>query len=311
MFETPVYKLLARNDTGQAPGHQGGIVIPADLEDYFPDVEGEISAANPTADVIVIADLVVAGRYVDTVSTRYQYQTWGGTRSPERRLTGGLGPLRNVANPNDLVLFSRSSDDHQRMLITLVQEGTAEYESILSATSGARWGVVQGLPEPTRNRDIRDAEAIIEETSSGDFSLYDDDRQTVESPVSKKARDAAFRKKLMKAYNGARCMATGELSHEPGGLVNLDAAHIVSVKAGGSDDLRNGLLLSKDVHWAFDKGLFSVADDYTVLLSDFARRSENNEVVKRIDGQRLDFGNALLRPHMDAIGWHREYVFLD
>ena len=32
MLETPVFKILAPNDTGSSPGHQGGIVIPKDIE---------------------------------------------------------------------------------------------------------------------------------------------------------------------------------------------------------------------------------------------------------------------------------------
>jgi putative restriction endonuclease len=39
IFDRPMFKRLAPNDTGAAPGHQGGIVIPKDLGPYFPDLE--------------------------------------------------------------------------------------------------------------------------------------------------------------------------------------------------------------------------------------------------------------------------------
>lgn len=309
MFDTPVFKILASNDTGQAPGHQGGIVIPAAIEDFFPDVEGDITPDTPTADVPIIADLVVDGRYRGTVETRYQYQTWGGTRSPERRLTGSLGPLRNAAYPNDMALFSRDPEKSDRMIITLIRQDTHEYNFIVSAHPRARWGIVPGLPRPASNRDIREAEREIEAKSADDFAMFDDTRRVIEAPVLKKARDAAFRRKLLQAY-GMNCLASGELIITPNELLNLDAAHIVPVEAGGGDDIRNGLLLSKDLHWAFDKGLFSLADDYSILVSDYARRSAHCEALKRIDGANLKFGDALLRPHADAMRWHRNNAFI-
>jgi len=310
MFDTPVYKVLASNDTGQAPGHQGGIVIPGDIEDFFPDVVGVITPHTPTADVPIVADLIVDGRYAGTVNTRYQYQTWGGKRSPERRLTGGLGPLRNEAYPDDMALFSRDPEKPEWMTITLLRQGSPEYESIVRNNPRSRWGIVPGLPEPASNRDIRIAEDEIEAMSVGEFSLFDDNRRIIEAPVFKKARDAAFRRKLLHAY-GASCMASGELIATPNDLFNLDAAHIVPVEAGGTDDVRNGLLLSKDLHWAFDNGLFSLGDDCSIVLSNYARNSRHCEAVKRIDGSNLMFGRVALRPHLDAIRWHRTKVLID
>ena len=118
MLETPVFKMLAPNDTGDSPGHQGGIVIPKDIEEFFPDIVGTTSAAHPTADVVLTADLIVNSILVATVKTRYQYQTWGGTRSPERRLTSNLGPLRNIATAGDIALFSRDIEQPQKIAVT-------------------------------------------------------------------------------------------------------------------------------------------------------------------------------------------------
>jgi hypothetical protein len=40
-YDKPVFKILARNDTGQTGGHQGGLVIPKSLVKYFPDLKVE------------------------------------------------------------------------------------------------------------------------------------------------------------------------------------------------------------------------------------------------------------------------------
>ncbi len=86
MLDTSVFKKLAHNDTGQAAGHQGGIVIPKAISQFFPPLPAVTATGGPTEDSFLSADLFVDGQRVDTVQTRYQHQTWGGTRSPERRL---------------------------------------------------------------------------------------------------------------------------------------------------------------------------------------------------------------------------------
>jgi putative restriction endonuclease len=309
MFDTPVYKLLAANDTGGARGHQAGIVIPADIEDFFPDVVGTISVDTPTVDVPVEAELVVDNRSVARVETRYQYQTWGGTRSPERRLTGSLGALRNVANADDMVLFSRDPEKPELIVIRLLRKGGEEYNEIVSANPDRRWGIVPGLPRPVGNKDITDAEDEISNITSAEFFMFDSSRPVLETQFQKKARSAAFRKSLLRTY-GSCCMASGEQINTPSGQLNLDAAHIVPVELGGTDDIRNGILLSKDLHWAFDNGLFSLNRDFRVVLSRHAENSDKCEPLKRIASTQLLFGAAELRPHETAVNWHFENRFL-
>lgn len=92
-FLQPRYKKLAHNDTGSAVGHQAGVLIPKDLESYFPKLSGTVGASHPTLDVQITAELVRGSSHAGTVDTRYQYQTWGGTRRAERRITGNLQNL--------------------------------------------------------------------------------------------------------------------------------------------------------------------------------------------------------------------------
>ncbi len=117
-FDQPLFKKLANNDTGSSKGHQGGIVIPKKIEHYFPFLDVPEGPANPTADRHVRAVLVVGNEQVGLVDTRYQYQTWTGTRL-ERRLTGNLGPLRNKAAGGDYLLIERGLDDPDFYRLTL------------------------------------------------------------------------------------------------------------------------------------------------------------------------------------------------
>ncbi|MFZ4682811.1 MAG: restriction endonuclease, partial [Terrimicrobiaceae bacterium] len=80
-WDAPFFKKLAHNDTGQASGHQGGVVVPKDLRVYFPALdEGQASAIAPTVDRYLIAEMFIPGQMVGSDIVRYQFQTWGGTR---------------------------------------------------------------------------------------------------------------------------------------------------------------------------------------------------------------------------------------
>jgi len=67
-----------------------------------------------------------------------------------------------------------------------------------------------------------------------------------------------FRFNVLKRY-GAKCaICYVENKHM------LDAAHIIPVDEDGTDDPRNGLILCKNHHAAFDRNLFTINPDYSI-----------------------------------------------
>lgn len=83
---------------------------------------------------------------------------------------------------------------------------------------------------------------------------------------SRKVRDRQFRKRVLEAYD-RRCALTGMQLINGGGRAEAQAAHVMSVEAGGPDTVANGIALSGTVHWMFDRGLLSLADSGAILLS--------------------------------------------
>ena len=79
----------------------------------------------------------------------------------------------------------------------------------------------------------------------------------------------------------------------------------------GSDFVRNGLALSGTLHWMFDRGLISVADDpdHTILVS---LNKVPREVADRliVPSRRLVLPEDRRNwPHPDNLRWHRENIF--
>ena len=112
--------------------------------------------------------------------------------------------------------------------------------------------------------------------------------------VSAKARlgQAEFRSSVMKGY-GEKC-AVCDMRHEK----ILDAAHIKPVSEGGGNNWRNGLVLCKNHHAAFDNNLFAIHPE----SKEFVFSSEKVE-------QELNFSQGKLitaegeMPHEDALKW--------
>ncbi len=140
-------------------------------------------------------------------------------------------------------------------------------------------------------------------------------KQTRETSVAyREARDIAFRKIMLDEYRGqcAVCQAKFLLRDEgKPDLIEANAAHIISVKALGPDDVRNGLSLCPRHHWALDEGLFTVTDAVTVRVSPAVLRAERRKFdLEEYDGESLVApAHEICRPHEEAIRWHRKRIF--
>lgn len=134
-------------------------------------------------------------------------------------------------------------------------------------------------------------------------------RPVLERLTRRKYRDVAFRRKVREAY-GNRCAMSGLHLRNGGGRPEVQAAHIKPVEKEGSDSVHNGLALSGTLHWMFDRGLVSIADDAETIL--VSRNKVPGDVIDRL----LHPGGKLLRPadwrdspHPQNLRWHRENVF--
>jgi putative restriction endonuclease len=312
MLDALVFKRLSHNDSGQSRGHQGGIVIPKDLAEFFPPLPAVATALNPTVDVRLTADLFVDGARVATVETRYQYQTWGGTRSPERRLTDNLGPLRSVSSEGDIVLFAKDLEDDTYIQMHLVRGGTKEYVRLSSLLPKTNWGSVDPKDPPVSVTEIRVAEAFVEAQTKEKPSAFTEDRKTFETITVRKARDRAFRNAVLAQYD-YRCAFTERRFVSPlsSKTMGLDAAHVIPVYEKGSDHPANGLPLTKELHWAFDRGLIGVNEDRTILVPRSVAEIVGNEFLKGLHGRSIqEAKNLTCRALDEAFAWHRANVLV-
>lgn len=139
-------------------------------------------------------------------------------------------------------------------------------------------------------------------------ALFEFHVDRVQQLVQRSFRDASFARQVKRAYGG-RCAISGLELRNGGGRAEVEAAHIKPVAHGGPDIVMNGIALSGTIHWMFDRGLISIADDFSVLVS-------HNKVDKAVADRLFHPGNTLLlpedkryHPHPDFLRYHRENIF--
>ena len=135
------------------------------------------------------------------------------------------------------------------------------------------------------------------------------ERPVLERLTRRKYRDVAFSRKVREAYDN-RCAMSGLTLRNGGGRPEVQAAHIRPVTRDGTDSVRNGLALSGTLHWMFDRGLISVAEDNETFL--VSHNKVPSDVVDRLlhpSGKLLTPLNPLNTPHPANLKWHRENVF--
>lgn len=124
--------------------------------------------------------------------------------------------------------------------------------------------------------------------------------------TERKVRDRQFRKRVLDVYDG-RCALTGMKLINGGGRAEAQAAHVMSVEAGGPDMVANGIALSGTVHWMFDRGLIGLSDAGDILLSRKINDVERVEKLIYPDRRaRLPLKEPQ-RPLPRYLAWHREW----
>jgi putative restriction endonuclease len=203
-----------------------------------------------------------------------------GNPSADDRLT------RYAMVPSDFVAFARDPACREKARRILI----AKY---FEPEERAAFYAMVGLPVPKADEIALDA--------------------SYQSPAEaeKKGRETRFRINVVAAYNYT-CSLTGyRLTTIAAGSI-VDAAHIHQFASSRNNDPRNGLALCKNAHWLFDTGLWTLTDDYRVIvaLGRFSEESPDQKALADYQGRKIRLPNdQKLWPDPVHIAWHRKNRF--
>ena len=124
-------------------------------------------------------------------------------------------------------------------------------------------------------------------------------------------REARFRVTVVAAYGYTcaltrRCLTTIAV----GSIV--EAAHIHPFSDSRNNEPQNGMALARDAHWLFDRGLWSITDDYRVIVAvgKFVESSPNARGLCDYHGEPLHLPeDRAIWPSPVHLAWHRKHVF--
>lgn len=116
-----------------------------------------------------------------------------------------------------------------------------------------------------------------------------------------------FRLTVVPAYDYT-CALTGYKLVTAGAGSIVDAAHIHQFAHSRNNDPRNGLALSKNAHWAFDEGIWSLTNDYRVILASdrFRETGPAPLLFATFEGKRIHLPKSrAFWPDPRHLEWHR------
>ena len=243
---------------------------------YFAAAKVEQIVPDPSASGMFLAT-IAAGSYLDF-----------GSLVPFQ--LGGVQVERGLRNPDGSIRGAKQS--------AIRPLSNSDFNRIVEL------GLMEAEPELPRVGEAEPLPALLQEEVAGFEGPVD--RATM--LVQRKVRNAGFRRAVLHAYDG-RCALTGMRLMNGGGRLETEAAHIMSVEAGGPDKISNGIALSGTVHWMFDRGLVSLSDAGEILLS--SKINDIDGVSKLIypDRQARFPSHPDYRPHPQYLEWHRTEYF--
>lgn len=114
-----------------------------------------------------------------------------------------------------------------------------------------------------------------------------------------------FRDFVMNAYE-YKCAITGKVI-KYGNLFNLEAAHIKPQAHSGTFLPCNGIAMSRDMHFAFDKGFFTINENMEVVVHENLKQTDfyKEYNMKKIFIPKVDY----FRPNINFLKYHKENVF--
>lgn len=323
---TYIHKLNA-NELGYRGGKPGGagrfFLIAKSCIGYFPPLSEVVLNDHVLLDVIPpFTDEVMLTKYVyhnskyatsDESEDRDEYRVYLNTEND---------PKSNYYKPDDIIVFvkiiSKESEDNLIYKILCYSPASTEYERLnaLLVAGDARQGThalvamgeltfIEGLRKIRFGKKIIPKE-IIEES----FRELVEHAPVIEEDkydTTRVIRSRSFRDLILYFYED-KCAITGKnLVIEYKDFKNLEAAHILARAAGGGSHPSNGMALERNLHWAFDKGFFTLTEEYVVEVHPEAMHLS---YLKEKHGQKISIPqDSRSHPNKESIKWHREKVF--
>lgn len=189
---------------------------------------------------------------------------------------------------HDSELYKRCSD--------LIEESTIHGNG--HAVYSGEFSEIEKEIEILRKKNLDEIDTVIDDTVTAKAQ-----KGNVDSMASL-FNSISFRDFVMNGY-GYKCAITGNVIRY-GSFMNLEAAHIWPRSHQGLYLPSNGIALCRDMHWAFDKGMFTIDDTYRVNV----HPDIESEYLRQYNHKRLFVpDNPFFQPDINNLHYHQSHVY--
>jgi hypothetical protein len=155
--------------------------------------------------------------------------------------------------------------------------------------------------------EFEDKVARVKQADNREVAVDESVTRRIEENVDAVAglfNSVSFRDFVMVGYESL-CAVTGTVIRYDA-YMNLEAAHIRPKSHKGLFMPNNGIALCRDLHWAFDKGFFTLSNDCKVVV----HPQTTSDWLRAFDGRPIRMPkDQFFRPAPDNIQYHAENVY--
>lgn len=295
-------KKLYKNELGirnNIPNKAGKfLLISKKRKDFFPFLDPDTIEPRTSLGIIINdTKHLVNAEYI------YHNDVSKGHKGLDRRiyLNEEIDTAGSYFQPNHYIVFFRYFDEIDNEIRYILYRFTKDhktYDLLEKKTGGTNHLVFDNLDFiDTTDRTFKK----ITISKKTDERIRDRLKRNEDDIYSNQAE---FRYGIREIYNN-KCCITGE-SIDTGSTINCQAAHIKPWQFKGNHSPKNGILLSLDLHWAFDRGCFTINEDYTIKVF----KNMKGGFLDKYDGKKITIPqDENLKPTFQNIKFHNENIF--
>lgn len=297
------------------------ILITKDGIDFFPHLSSVIlndSTAIPIKPQFT--DGIVYAQYVYHNSLLIpEEQKIGVADRNEHRLylNNDLDDNKRYFHPNDILVFEKKRDEDMvyfNMNLVTPQDLT-NYNILDNILHGKTTVIYHGELDFLHSSPITSDNVVIGDKNVIDaignqqeqiIQTANHETSTEEQLGANLFNSRSFRDFVMLAYN-YKCAITRQVI-SCNGFINLEAAHIKPQAHNGAFLPCNGIAMSRDLHFAFDKGFFTLTPDYRVKVHEDVLNTDS--YINQYDNTQIFIPQVeYFRPREEFLIHHRQYVY--
>lgn len=282
---------------------------------FFPPLSTYITNDSALLPIIPLYQLKKTKVYCNYIYHNDKFTVHGGTRNEYRIYSNSsLEANQFLFKADDILVFKKD---------TVVLEGENQTVYFMELLNDIDTALYKECNTRVEGSNIRGAHAMFEGRipeienkienilNSGQVEIVIDDTVTKKVENEKGTDEMAnlfnastFRDFVMVGYGNLCAVTRTVIRYE--NYTNLEAAHIKPKSHGGQFLPNNGMALSRDIHWAFDKGFFTLNNNYEIVV----HPKTTSDYLRTFEGKKIYLPtNNFFVPDLDNIYYHNDEVF--